>query len=772
MTTITVVILARNSGPWITETLESVREQTHPRDQIETIVVDDGSQDSGGAIAGSFLARHSMHGTVLAGEATGSVGAAMNLGWRAASGQWVQFIDGGDVLAPDKFEVQSRLIPELGEEVSVICSSWQRLRLSKDQWLLSGPINAPTLSDPVVLKLVSPAVARLGAALFSKRGVQAIGGFSEDVAFALDEHFMLKMARITDGDGGGGPRFDVFVEAPSARPLFFAREAPEVAREEKVAIARQRLENVLAAQAVLRKMRGGVLTRENCEEIAGLCSESLRHLQAYDRSRFQQYTLRLRRIDMRLLPTHSAERPFERDQSATAKEGRRAGGVGALPPTGTSAGDRGREGVHDDPAPIPAVAGERAQSREMRPMRKIQLAGAIIAAALILGGMLALGPFKIHDKLTGLHGRFKPAQNARESTPIIVVAPVVYVEPSLPWPLPIEIGPPQWVPQDSVLQIHGLPAAVTLNVGQRLPGDLWAVPIVGVLNLDVQAPQGLTGRSELSLTLVGADGSVLAKAQTVISIVEPFALTHNGSGEDAPAPADATRTPPRAAASLGEGGSPSIYTSSPAEPRTAGESAESTEPPPQSPKSGKEQPASSEPPPLKAGAAEEQAAPLEPPRAAIPREPPPNGEASPSPPAVAPAASAAKTEDPEAANDPVPSAEAPPRPPATGLRAISPRRVTMSEEGRRRAELMLARGERDLENGSISIARQFFLRAAEAGLARGALLLAATYDEHEFARLGIQGVQPSVATARKWYAVARALGAPEADERLRRLAAD
>jgi alkylhydroperoxidase family enzyme len=88
---------------------------------------------------------------------------------------------------------------------------------------------------------------------------------------------------------------------------------------------------------------------------------------------------------------------------------------------------------------------------------------------------------------------------------------------------------------------------------------------------------------------------------------------------------------------------------------------------------------------------------------------------------------------------------------------------------RERAEKMLARGKRNLEDGNIAIARQFFLRAAEAALARGALLLAATYDARELTRLRVQGVQPDLVVARKWYERARELGASEADERLDRL---
>lgn len=52
-------------------------------------------------------------------------------------------------------------------------------------------------------------------------------------------------------------------------------------------------------------------------------------------------------------------------------------------------------------------------------------------------------------------------------------------------------------------------------------------------------------------------------------------------------------------------------------------------------------------------------------------------------------------------------------------------------------------GERELSRGNVSGARQFLLRAAATGLAGAALLLGPTYDQHEFSRLRIQGVQPN-----------------------------
>ena len=88
---------------------------------------------------------------------------------------------------------------------------------------------------------------------------------------------------------------------------------------------------------------------------------------------------------------------------------------------------------------------------------------------------------------------------------------------------------------------------------------------------------------------------------------------------------------------------------------------------------------------------------------------------------------------------------------------------------RARAERLLARGEAYLANGNVMGARDFFERAADAGLAASALQLAATYDPVELKRLKVQGVKPDVALARKWYERARQLGAAEAAGPLMRL---
>jgi TPR repeat protein len=95
----------------------------------------------------------------------------------------------------------------------------------------------------------------------------------------------------------------------------------------------------------------------------------------------------------------------------------------------------------------------------------------------------------------------------------------------------------------------------------------------------------------------------------------------------------------------------------------------------------------------------------------------------------------------------------------------------LSRDARERALRLVKKGDEQLAEGGIAQARLLYERAAEAGLALGAMAMAATYDAVELERLGALGLKPDREAARRWYQRARELGAVEAEDRLRRLGA-
>ncbi|MGE0766219.1 MAG: hypothetical protein AB7L90_07115 [Hyphomicrobiaceae bacterium] len=131
--------------------------------------------------------------------------------------------------------------------------------------------------------------------------------------------------------------------------------------------------------------------------------------------------------------------------------------------------------------------------------------------------------------------------------------------------------------------------------------------------------------------------------------------------------------------------------------------------------------------------------------------------APPPPPAPAPSVAALPPTPPPAAAPPPAASQGPTAPP-------------LSAAARERAEGFLARGRALLAQGNIASARLFFRRAAESGLADGALAMGDTFDPLELSRLNAIGIHPDAAEARHWYEKARELGAGStADRRLERL---
>jgi hypothetical protein len=109
--------------------------------------------------------------------------------------------------------------------------------------------------------------------------------------------------------------------------------------------------------------------------------------------------------------------------------------------------------------------------------------------------------------------------------------------------------------------------------------------------------------------------------------------------------------------------------------------------------------------------------------------------------------------------------EATPAPTPPPALAAAPRAIDDDE-----LALLIKRGQGLIETGDLSGARLLLRRAAEAGSARAAFALGATYDPMVLKEIGALGFAPDVAMARTWYEKAKELGSREAPRRLELLA--
>ncbi len=213
---ISVVVPAHNATEWIGATLESVANQTLPRESVEVIVVDDCSSDDTVAVARSRFADLGMSARVVELPRNRGVSAARNVGWRSASGEWIQFLDADDLLASDKLQLQ-REFAMLSPNCDVVYSPWQHITLNGSEWLPSGPVHSPFVDErPVVQILQDPSFGYLGPTLIRRRMLEAVGGFDELLSIGEDLDLMLRIAR-KDGQ---------FRRALSATPTFYYRQTP------------------------------------------------------------------------------------------------------------------------------------------------------------------------------------------------------------------------------------------------------------------------------------------------------------------------------------------------------------------------------------------------------------------------------------------------------------------------------------------------------------------------------------------------------------------
>lgn len=97
---ISIIVPAYNIETYLARTLDSVLAQTYRN--IEVIVVNDGSKDGTGAVLDHYAAQD--HRVKAIHKENGGVTSARLRGVAEATGEWIGFVDGDDLVEPDMYE--------------------------------------------------------------------------------------------------------------------------------------------------------------------------------------------------------------------------------------------------------------------------------------------------------------------------------------------------------------------------------------------------------------------------------------------------------------------------------------------------------------------------------------------------------------------------------------------------------------------------------------------------------------------------------------------
>ena len=110
MAKFSVIIPVYNVAPYLRECLDSVQAQTF-RDWV-CVCVDDGSTDGSGVILDEYTVKDARFRVIH--QANAGEGVARNAGLAAATGEWIVFLDGDDVLSPNALDYLAKAItPEV-----------------------------------------------------------------------------------------------------------------------------------------------------------------------------------------------------------------------------------------------------------------------------------------------------------------------------------------------------------------------------------------------------------------------------------------------------------------------------------------------------------------------------------------------------------------------------------------------------------------------------------------------------------------------------------
>lgn len=151
---VSVVMSAYNSGPYISEAIESILHQTFT--DFEFIIIDDGSSDASGEIADSY-ARSDSRIIVIHQENQG-IAKSLNTGLRRSTGKYIARMDSDDISLPERFDHQYRHMethPEIGicgtgcrHFGSTTCLAWT---MTDSEEIKSRLIFWPCIVHPTVM---------------------------------------------------------------------------------------------------------------------------------------------------------------------------------------------------------------------------------------------------------------------------------------------------------------------------------------------------------------------------------------------------------------------------------------------------------------------------------------------------------------------------------------------------------------------------------------------------------------------------------------------
>jgi glycosyltransferase involved in cell wall biosynthesis len=182
---VSVIIPCFNARAWIGATLDSVFAQRGV--DIEVILVDDGSQDGSAELVHEQFPQVTVYRTANRGPSS-----ARNLGTQSSKGEFIQYLDADDLLAPDKLQTQLASLQSSGAEVAY--GDWLKFCLLPDGAKLVKAQFTRQLGSSPEIDLFTGFWCPPAAYLIRRTVVDRVGGWHPNLPVIQDARFMLDCA--------------------------------------------------------------------------------------------------------------------------------------------------------------------------------------------------------------------------------------------------------------------------------------------------------------------------------------------------------------------------------------------------------------------------------------------------------------------------------------------------------------------------------------------------------------------------------------------------
>ena len=300
MELVSIIIPAFNAENFIDAAIDSAISQTYPN--IEIIVVDDGSRDSTAALSRGKLQRDfDRPWRVLQLGKNRGVNVARNVGWRAAKGAWIQYLDSDDFLSPTKIETQVAACDEVSPEIAAVYSSYQPVFVDGTRIISAAYLQSRNLDneEPIVF-MVGDSYFMHQTCLLRRSVLDKVGGFDERLRCYEEVELLVRIFH-------GGWRFR-FV--PTKEPSYLWRRYRNQPREGGSEVLYSVVEAGLSWVEVALKatqnqpLANFSLTANDQANLANSCTRWARSLYRLDRDAFRTFISKVRILDPKFNPTY------------------------------------------------------------------------------------------------------------------------------------------------------------------------------------------------------------------------------------------------------------------------------------------------------------------------------------------------------------------------------------------------------------------------------------------------------------------------------------